>query len=111
MADVCLGETEIGVCWAQGHMLILSNGWTVKYFPIDAGPLWVVSTYSFSWNPVLPASKPRNSGLLFCLVSIKPAMTAMWPGPRMCGQAALGPILMSMGQQWGDGSAGEGIGY
>lgn len=43
-----------------------SNGWNVRYFHLDVGPPWLVSAYSFLWNPGLSA------------------MAAVWPGPHMC---------------------------
>lgn len=47
--------------------MILSNGWNVRYFPLNAGPPWVLSAYDFSWNPVLPAMAVVQAQLAPCV--------------------------------------------
>ena len=47
--------------------LFLSNGWNIRYFPLDASHPCVVSAYDFSGNLVVPAStlklRPITAGL------------------------------------------------
>lgn len=85
-----LGKRRKGESRAQGHWwsyLILSNGWNVWYFPLDAGPPWVVSAFCFFFsprNPVLPTMAAVLPGLHMAWVPLRvtrlPWVSHVWPG-------------------------------
>lgn len=87
LIDICLRVLK-GNSWVLGsgawRFYLISNGWLVQYFPLEAGPPWLVSVYGFSWKPALPTSKLRHSGLLFSwfLSGLRGSCVARAPHPR-----------------------------
>lgn len=79
---VMSGQKRIGVCRAQGYVVISLMVGTLSIFPLDVDrPIC-----DFSWNQVFPLIINRDLGLL----SDWFLLTLSW---QQCSQAVLGPTV------------------